>query len=137
MGSFSPWTMRVGQLIWGRSSMQMLPDQRTLSILALPFSPDIYQNRTNLRFRTFWSFCKLCDAIHPGLPGFSKDFCSVHLLHGLPHPRTPLGDVTDRCVFPQKPKDTQRSVTPCNSLHSSGLHRQRRRTMKSRAGVPS
>lgn len=31
MGSFSPWIMRVGQLISGSSSMQMLPDQSRFS----------------------------------------------------------------------------------------------------------
>lgn len=48
--------------------------------------------------RTFRSFCKLGDPVPPGLPGFSEGFCSVHLLHGLPHLRAPLGDVPDRCV---------------------------------------
>lgn len=33
MGSFSPWIMRVGQLISGSSSIQILPDQSRFNVL--------------------------------------------------------------------------------------------------------
>lgn len=64
---------------------------------------------TNLEQRdlsTFWSFRKLWNAIHPGHPHLSKGFRSVHLFHGLPHPRAPVGDVADRFSCQQKPMVT-------------------------------
>lgn len=48
-------------------------------------------------FSTFWPLRIFRHSIHPGFPHFREEFCSVHLLHGLPHPHAPPGDVTDRC----------------------------------------
>lgn len=42
IGSFSPWMMRDGQMIEGRSSMQILPEQKNLNMMVLLFSGDIY-----------------------------------------------------------------------------------------------
>lgn len=145
-GSFSPWTMRVGQLIKGRCSVQMLPVQRLVEAIYEYFNRHnitvptrinvfdikcqkpyishtfhmfykvvssqrvlklIWVNNLSPRdFGTFWSFCKVWNPVHPALPRFSKDFCSIHLFHGLPHPCTPLGDITDCYMSQQKPMQT-------------------------------
>lgn len=81
-------------------------------------------------FSTFWSFCKLCNPINPALPGFSKDLCSIHLLHGLPHPRTPLGDITNRFTQGHTIKSLERRHQA--QRESLGVHLHLPKTIKSR-----
>lgn len=135
IASFSPWMMRVGQVMDGRSSMQMLPVQgrgcqidsyvlfSTMCLtlrsssknkLRKPRGSHVWSGCFRLKslicvmnleqrdLSTLWSFREVWNAVHPGLPHLREGFRSIHLLHGLPHPRTPVGDVTDRYSSQQR-----------------------------------